>query len=1045
MIEKCIEYFVKRHLLTNLIVLAVFVGGVFTWGQIKKEQMPDVTFDRVRISAVYPGATAEEVEHFVTRPIEEEVRGIDGIYRIVSTSSQGSSSIIVEIEQNYSNKDEVITEIRNAVLDVDMPDDVRDKPKVNVFKTSKMAIIDIALVHTGYHILDVEGRMKLQQYAHALENQLVSLPHVNSIDRTSYLQEEIQIKVDPDKLVEYDIPLSQVMREVKNNHVRQPAGNIEDQNEPKVTLNAQLDTVDRLNQLIIQAGFEGTAIPLNAIAQVERGFDRGKEIVKVNGHEAVLLNVVKNASYGILESIDAVNKVISRFEEQQLKDSPIKVVRMDDESIDLRNRLFIIATNGILGFVLILITLFLFLNKRSGLWVGLGIPFTMCFSLIAAHMIGYSINNITLAAVIIVMGMVVDDAIVIAENISRLRSQGLSSKDAAVKGTAQVFFPILGSIVTTCIAFIPLFFFEGRFGRMVYFIPMIIFFMLGSSLLESLVILPGHMQFELPKLKMLNNSSTPLADIVKAHWFDKVEDWYGRFLCRILPYKYGIFIVFVVLLAGAILIVQHKMRYEMFPNEETRQITILGEADPLTGRFETADMAKKIEQIVAPLVGEQVVAVRTDIARSRRGGAVEENKFRTLVEIVPREKRRETADQLIAMWRKDIDKIEGLTDLTIQKSRWGQSSGSPIEIIVQENDDALREKASNRLAELMHGHPSLINVDIERPIRIPEYKVDLQREKVKRLGIAATDIATTFRSALQGSVLYEIPKGDETVDVRLTVIDETKTDIEKILDIPVENKQNYLVPLRNVVTVEKKVTPNAIAREDLKRTTTVLADINPGAKVTPLEIAANLEENVFPQVIAEQPTTTLSFAGEVKDTRESGGDFQGAIILVCLLIFMVLAVLFNSFSRPIIIMLAIPFGLVGVVLAFLVHGKFVFGFFAAIGVLGLAGVVINDSIVLVSKLDKELKGLKQRVTNEQIARIVQTRLRAVVLTTLTTVVGILPTAYGWVGYDAMLSEMMLALAWGLCFGTAITLILIPCIYSSMQDVQFKLVQLFMSK
>jgi len=397
---------------------------------------------------------------------------------------------------------------------------------------------------------------------------------------------------------------------------------------------------------------------------------------------------------------------------------------------------------------------------------------------------------------------------------------------------------------------------------------------------------------------------------------------------------------------------------------------------------------------------------------------------------------------LIALWKKDIDRIPELEKITIQKSRWGQSSGSPIEIIVQESDDSLRERASNRLAELMRQHSALVNVDIERPMRIPEYKIDLQREKVKRLGISATDIASTFRAALQGSVLYELPKGDETVDIRVTVIDEAKTDIEKILDIPVENKQNYLVPLRNVVFVQKTETPNAIAREDLKRTTTVFADIKPGSKMTPLEIAADLEETVFPEVIAEQPTTVLSFTGEVKDTRESGGDFFNAILLVCFLIFMILAVLFNSVSRPIIIMLAIPFGIVGIVLAFLLHGKFVFGFFAAIGALGLAGVVINDSIVLVSKLDKELKGVREHVTNEQIARIAQTRLRAVVLTTLTTVVGVLPTAYGWVGFDAMLAEMMLALAWGLCFGTVITLVLIPCIYSFMEDMRFKAGQFF---
>ncbi|MFH1359704.1 MAG: efflux RND transporter permease subunit [Candidatus Omnitrophota bacterium] len=1040
MLEKFVQYFVKRHLVTNLIFLTVFVGGIFSWQQIKKEEMPDVTFDRVSISASYPGATAEEVEHFVTRPIEEAVEGLDGVYRVTSSASEGSTNVSVEIEQDYPNKDEVITEIRNAVLDVDLPEDVRDDPSVHVFKTTKRAIIDVALIHTGVHLLDVKTRQTLQEYGHSLENQLVNLPQINSVNRSGYLKEEIQIKVDPQKLIEYDIPLSQVINEVKNNHVRQPAGNIEAKNEPKVTLNAQLDDREKLNNLIIQAGFEGMAIPLKDIATVERGFNQNKEIIKVDGHEAIIFNVVKNSSYGILDSIHAVDQLTQQYAKQQLSGTPIKIVVLDDESIDVRNRLSIIAYNGGIGFTLILLTLFIFLDKRSGLWVGMGIPFTICFTLLAATMIGYSINNITLAAVIIVMGMVVDDAIVVAENISRLRAQGVSPYEATVKGTAQVFLPIVASILTTCIAFVPLFFFSGRFGQLNKFIPTIIFLMLGASLFESLVILPGHMLLELPKFNNHFRKKEVSLPISKAHWFEAVEERYGRFLSRVLPRKHFVFLAFIILLVACGLIAKAKMKFSMFPNEETREVSISAYAPEQADRYETADLTRKIEDVIRPFVGKEVVGIRTEIARSRRGGAVEENRFRMSVEIVPKEKRRKSADQLIALWKKDIDQIEGLNKLIIQKSRWGQSSGSAIEIIVQENDDALREKAADTLASLMKENPALINVEIERPIKIPEYKISLKRERVKRLSISPLDISSAFRASLEGNVLYEIPKGDEEIDVRLTIIDEAKTDIENILDVPVENRNDYLVPLRDVVDIEETQTPNAISRRDAKRTTAVYADINPKAKKTPLEIAVTLERDVFPKVIAKQPTTTLSFGGEIQDTRESGGDFKNAIILVLFLIFAVLAVLFNSLSRPLIIMLAIPFGLVGVILAFLLHGKLLFGFFAAIGALGLAGVVINDSIVMIAKLDKELANRQGRISNEEIAGIAQTRLRAVILTTVTTVVGVLPTAYGLAGYDAMLSEMMLALAWGLTFGTLITLLLVPCIYSFMEDMRFKIRQ-----
>lgn len=999
--------------------------------------MPDVTFDRVRISAVYPGATAEEVEHFVTKEIEKAIKGLDGIHRVTSTASQESTRITVELARDISNKNEVITEIRNAVSNAELPDEIRKDPTVRVFKTSRKAILDVSLIHTGVHLLETKDRQLLQRYALALENQILNLPQVNSINRSGYFQPEMQIKVDPKKLIRYAIPISQVKNEIKQNHARQPAGHIETKNEPKITIDAQLDTVEKLNALYIQAGFEGQAITLKEIADVSHGFDLGKEIIKVNGHGAVMLKVVKNSAHGIVESIKAVEKIVAQFKENYLKDVPIDVVLLDDESIDVRNRLSIIAINGAIGFTLIILILFLFLNRRSGLWVAMGIPFTVCFTLICSFIFGYTINNVTLAAVIIVMGIVVDDAIVVAENIGRCRSQGLSSVDAAVKGTTQVFMPVLAAIITTCIAFVPLFFFEGRYGALNVFIPPIIFMMLGASLLESLIILPGHMHFALPVLGRLGNNKKLPDSQPKAHWFDRIEEYYGRILTRLLSWKIVIFSLFIISLLFSGWLMTTKMKFVLFPHEETRDIVLSGSAGRNADRFETANITSELESIFKSYIGKEVVGLRTEIARSRRGGAVRENRFRMIVEIVPKEKRELSADQLIALWKPRIDEVKGLKKIVIQKSRWGHSSGSPIEIIVQENVDPLREAAANSLADSMRAHPALINVEIEEPIKLTEYKVDFQREKMKRLSINPADITATFRAALEGVVLYEIPQGDEEIDVRLSIIDAAKRDIETILDIPVENRREYLVPLRDVVSITKTQTPTTITRRDGRRTTTVYADINPESELTPVEIADEIERSVFPGVIATQPTTTLMFTGEVADTRESGKDFRNAMLLVVFLIFVVLALLFNSLVRPLIIMLAIPFGIVGVVLAFWLHGKILFGFFAAIGALGLAGVVINDAIIMLTKLDREFGHPIREKINQQIARIAQTRLRAVILTTLTTVAGVMPTAYGLAGYDAMLAEMMLALAWGLIFGTLITLLLVPCMYSLIKDIKYR--------
>jgi len=1039
MLEKLIAYFSKRHLLANLIFITVFIGGIFAWNNTSKEELPDITFDRIRVSVTYQGAPADDVEYFVTKPIEEAVRGIDGVHEVTSTTSIGHSNVNIEIEQNYEDINEVVAEIRNAVSDVDLPDEILDDPDIRVFKTSRKAIIDIALYNENVHLLDANERRELQKYVYALENQLMNLSQVNSVNRHGYLQEELQIKIYPQKLLKYEIPFNTVMQQIKNNHVRRPAGTIETREEPQVSLVAELDTPEELKDLIIQGGFEGQVVRLGEVADIIKGFEKSKEIRKVNGRQAIILNVVKNSAYGIIDALDSVHKIVEDFKKNNLKDTPYKIVLLDDESVDIRNRLSLISLNGTIGFILIVITLFVFLNRRAGLWVAMGIPFTLCFTAMAASLMGHTINGMTLAAIIIVMGIIVDDAIVVAENITRLSNQGVKQSEAVVKGTAYVILPVLASIITTCVAFIPLYFFQGHFGRFIQPIPTIIFLVLAASFIESIFILPGHMDLNIPFLFKLNGKDkASVASSRQSHWFDTIEDKYGKFIQRILPYKGIILAIFVGLLIVSGLLLKYRFKFVMFPHEETRDISISGEVEAGAKRFETAQKTLPIEEIIRQRFKKETIGVRTGIARSRRGGAVEENNFRILFEIVPKEKRKKSADQIVKELKKATEGLQGFKELNFRKSRWGHSSGSAVELQVQQNNDVLREKIVQDLIREMEKHPSLENIEIDGDLRVDEYRIDIDRDKTKRLSINPADIGSTFRAALEGSILYEFTGEDEDIQTRFSIVDEAKDDIEKVLDLPVENTGKYLVPLRDVVYVDKVKVPNSITREDLKRTTTIDADIKVKAKETPLEIAEYFEKNIFPKVIAQYPTTTLSFTGEIEHTRESRADLVSAIVLVVLLIFVVLAVLFNSLTRPLIIMLSIPFGIVGITLAFWLHGKVLFGFFAAIGALGLAGVVVNDSIIMLVKLEREYeKGKDKDRSDQQIADIAKTRLRAVVLTTLTTVAGILPTAYGFAGYDAMLAEMMLALAWGLVFGTLITLVLIPCTYSFIKDIEYK--------
>ena len=1034
--DRIISFFLKRHLLTNLFFILVFVAGIFSWIQIPKEELPDITFDHVHITVNYPGASAEEVEYYVTRPIEEELRGIDGIYRVTSSTGIGTSRVTAEIEKGNTDRDEVITEIRNTVLDVDLPDDIIDDPHVRVFKTSRMAIIDIGLFLKGKNILDVESRDTLQSYALALENKLLSLPEISSVDRSGYLDNEIHIKVYPERLVEYRIPFNTVINEIKKNNVRQPAGSIENIKEPKVTLSAELNSIEDLNNLAVQGGFEGQVIRLKEIADVVKGYEKTKTVIKINGHEGVFLRAVKSSRVGIIDAVEAVKSVVNNFQESGLEDGNVNLTLLDDESFDVKNRLSLIGLNGTIGFILIIGILFLFLDFRSGLWVALGIPFTFCFALIAATLAGYTINNITLAAVIIVMGMVVDDAIVVSENITRLKSGGMKIEEAAAKGTSFVFLPIIASILTTCVAFVPLLFFTGRFGAMVSFIPLIIVFMLGGSLLEALFILPGHMI--LPLDKFINNLTRrlkikPRAAPVEKHWFERFEKIYEGWIEKILRKKPIVFMVFAVLLAIAALIGSN-MKFVMFPGEETRQLRLTAETPPGTTRYETARLSQPLEDIISGYIGKEVIGFRNEIARTRRGSVSQENKLRMGIEILPKEKRKKSADQLINELKEKFSSIENVENVEFSKTWHGQESASPIELLVKENNDGLRRQVADELVAKMKDYPALKNVEIDEPILSPEYRIKLDRDKVRRLAISPSDIATTIRAGLEGAILYDFMGDDEEVYVRLTTVKSAKDNINKVLDIPVENEAKYMVPLKDIVTVEEVTKPDSFERQDLKRVTAIYADIKKEYGKTPVDVARYFEDNVFGKITSKHPSTILEFSGEVKDTRESRKDFIFAIILAIVLIYVILTLLLNSLRKPLIIMLSIPFGVVGIILAFWIHGISMYGFFAVIGALGLTGVVVNDAIIMLVKLDKEYNSsLGIENVHGQVASIAKTRLRAVILTTLTTFVAIIPTAYGWAGYDAMLAQMMLALAWGLFFGTIITLVLIPCAYTILKE------------
>ncbi|MCO4794768.1 MAG: efflux RND transporter permease subunit [Bacteriovoracaceae bacterium] len=1014
--KNLISFFSTRHLLTNVIFFGVILMGIFTWFNIGKEEMPEFESNWIRVRTIYPGAPAEDVELFVTKPLEDELKGVVGIEELRTTSSVGVSSLRITLDDDFPDKDEVTQEIKDAILRTNLPSEVRDIPKIRQFKSAEKAILDIGLYYKGKQFLDTKSRKELQKYVLGFESQILSLNEISSVSKSHYRKPELKILVNPKENARLELSLSEIRSQIKDNNIRVPIGSMQDRGESKVTAINELETVEDLNNLILRGNYEGLGIKLSELAHIEEGFERSTTIFKINGHEGIFLNIKKSVSTDILSAQSAVMKFIKDFKKAN-KDAPLGIVLMDDESYDVVNRLDIISKNGMIGFVLIISILLMFLNAKSGLWVAMGIPFSMGFTLIIAHLMGYTVNNMTLAGIIIVLGIVVDDAIIIAENISRKREEGLSLEDASIVGAAEVIRPIFASIVTTCVAFVPLMFFEGFFGKLVSYIPAVVILMLIGSLLESMFVLPAHLSGKNKLLDRFNKKEN------ENSWFHRVEKKYAKFLMSVFKVRIPILLAFVVLLGGSIALYKAKMKFVMFPREESKEVFLKVKAKKGTVRQETAKIIAPLEEMFVSNTAN-VVGVRSTIGLSRRGGEVKEHEASILVELVPYNDRPASLDDLLKEWEEKSKGFEGIDKVRFLRGRWGHSSGNSIEILVQENDDKNRAEIAKFLEEKMKESKDITDVELEVPLLKNEFLFKIKQDQLIKYNVSPAKVTSTLRSFVEGSILYSINKGEEEVDVRLSVPDESKNALSELLKLRVENKQGQLVYLNKLVEIETVKRPVSISRTNFKRTTKVYANAKEGGDLTPLQIAEMLEDKVFPEILNKFPTAILKFKGEIEDTRESQGEFKNSVFMVIILIYLILVVMFNSLYKPFLVLSIVPFGLAGVIFVLYFHGMNVYGFFAAIGALGMIGVVINDAIVMIDKIERTSGD-----TWGVIAQVASTRLRPIIVTTMTTVVGILPTAYGLAGYDSMLAEMMLTMGWGLAFGTLITLIFIPCLYS----------------
>lgn len=1014
------KFSVKNRLFVNLVSVMLIVGGIYCAVTQKREAFPRTSFDIVIINTVYTGASPKEIEKLITNPIEQEIKEIDGIDKISSDSREGSSSIVVEIDPGYGNTDKVINNVQRAVDRVDGLPNAAEDPIV-LELSSEHPAIEVSLSGSV-------DEKTLRLWADNLRKRLELIDGVGSVKRNGWRDPEIWIEVDPEKLKEYQISLLDVITALKTRNISFPGGKLtHPDTEYLIRTDAEFSTPEEIADVIVRANDVGNFVRIRDIAVIKETYQEQNIIQKTLGTRSINLIIMKKESGDTISIVNTIFEEVNRFKDKI--PSSITVSFVNDMSFYIKRRLRVLINNGWMGFLMVFIILRLFLNFRTTAVVAIGVPISMLATFIGMRFSGISINLLSMFGLIVVLGMLVDDAIIVAENIYRHIEKGCEPEEAAVIGTTQVMKPVVASVLTTMAAFLPFLFMSGIMGKFVRNIPLPLMIALAASLMESFFILPSHMADFVKSVKKKRATHTGN----EAGWYKKLIKSYTKVLTLALRRRYIFAGLMIALLAFSLFWAKNVMRFVLFSQEGIEIFFIRAEAQVGTSLEAMNTLIKPIEDEILKLPEHELDTFITQIGvvqqdpgdpMSRYGSHLSQ----CVVYLTPPAKRKRTADDIILYLRGQIPAIKNVK-LSFDRVNPGPPVGKPIAVEIRgEEFDVLNEIADKMILE-MKKIPGIKDIDTNYKMGKEEIRVVVDREKAKIAGLSVQEIASMVRIAFEGGVATTIKKTEEEIDVVVKYPPEARKKLSTLENLLIANKKGRLIPLKKVASLSKGQGLSSIAHVDNRRLLKITAQIDPKVTTT---VKANNEINKRTRDIqADYSEYVIKFGGEMEDTQKSMKSLFEAFGFAFLLIFLIIATTFKSIIHPLVIMLTIPFGIVGVIWAFYFHGMPI-SFLGILGMVALSGVAVNDSIVLVDFINRRRKEEGQS-RFDSIISSGQSRLRPIILTTITTMGGLIPLAYGWIGSDPFLKPMAIAIVWGLFFASGQTLIVIPCFYAIVDD------------
>jgi multidrug efflux pump subunit AcrB len=1015
---------IHNRVTPNLLMIVLMIGGIFMSSKITREVFPAFELDNITISVSYPGASPEEVEQGIVLAVEEAIQGIDGIKEITATANEGSAQIVAELNDDVDPQ-KLMQDIQQEVDRITtFPEDAED-PTISI-AAIKRQVLQLNLFG------DVPEKT-LRTAAEDVRDQLLQQDGITQIDLRGVRDYEIEIAIPTSTLRKYNLSITSVAASIAKSSVEIPGGKLETTGgEILLRVKNKSEWAKEFARIPIISSQNGTTLFLEDIATVRDGFEDSSKFGTFNNQPSIQLYVYRVGKETPIGVSDVTRKAMVDIQNTLPPD--IHWAITSDSSEVYKQRLQLLLKNAYAGLFLVLLLLGLFLEMRLAFWVTMGIPISFLGALLFLPFFDVSINMISMFAFIIALGIVVDDAIIAGENIYEYRQRGMNYLDAAIEGARDVAIPITYSILTNIIAFLPMAFVPGVMGKVWRVIPIVVIVVFLISWFESLYILPSHLAHS------KENGKGSIAGSI--HRFQQkfanlllrfIHNVYGPILTRILSIRYlAVIILMAVLVVTVAYVKSGRIRMILSPRVESDRAVVTA---TLPYGSPVSEMVRVRDRLIA---GLDEVAKNNGETNLLEGtfALINDNQVEVNAYLTPPDVRPLSTGDATQAWRKATGPIIGLTSIRYESDRGGPGGGAAIAVELRHRDSHILDEASIVLAEKLEEFSSSKDVDSGYSAGKIQfnYQVNPWGES---LGLTSSEIGRQIRNSFQGAIALRQQRGNNEITVRIRLPKEERSNQYSLENLLILTPASTYVPLAEVATLEKNRAYTTISRNNGRRTMTVSANVDPIGDAP--VITDTLNATILPELAQKYPGLSYGYSGRQADRKESVGKLLTGFLFALGGIYFLLAIPFRSYIQPIIVMIAIPFGIIGAVLGHMIM-NYNLSLMSMMGIVALSGVVVNDSLVLVDYANKQKR--KGTHSFEAIKTAGLRRFRPVMLTTLTTFGGLAPMIFETSRQARFMIPMAISLGFGILFATIVTLALVPCLYLIIDDCKKGLGRLF---